>query len=281
VIACIGGIALDLRGTLRVPLVAGASNHGELREDFGGVARNVAQNLARLGCQVALASRVGDDEFGRRMVQHAAGCGIDTSLVTTSPSRTASYTAILDRSGELIVGLDDFDICQEITPEHLEPALPRLREAALWFLDTNLPGPTIEWLLDQAGAIPVAVDAISPARAERLVPLLPRLGYLFCNAAQAAITGPPLTGIVSDGANGITIRAGGAVQYLPALAARVRDVTGAGDALISGTLFGLSLGWNLVEAARLGLAAAAITVESEYAAVPGLTETALRERAGI
>ena len=67
-IACIGGVALDRRGTLRVPLVAGASNHGELREDFGGVARNVAQNLARLGCRVGLVSRVGDDESGRRMI---------------------------------------------------------------------------------------------------------------------------------------------------------------------------------------------------------------------
>ena len=51
-------------------------------------------------------------------------------------------------AGELIVGLDDFDICEELTPKVFEPALPRLREYAFWFLDTNLPGPTIDWLLD-------------------------------------------------------------------------------------------------------------------------------------
>ena len=165
------------------------------------------------------------------------------------------------------------------SPAVLEPALPRLREYTFWFLDANLPGPTIAWLLDQAQGIPAAVDAISPARAERLVPLLPRIDYLFCNAAQAAVTGPPAAGVVSNGADGITVYWGGALHQLPALPARVRDVTGAGDALISGTLYGLTQGMTLTEAARMGLAAAAITVESEFASARELSVVALRERA--
>ena len=172
-------------------------------------------------------------------------------------------------------------ICEELTPKVLEPSLKRLREYAFWFLDTNLPGSTIDWLLTEARGIPVAIDAISPDRAERLVPLLPRIDYLFCNTAQAVVTGPPSAGkaaVVSDGENGITIYRGGAVYRLPALPAQPRDVTGAGDALISGTLLGLSRGLDLTAAARLGLAAAAITVESEYAAVPDLTAVALERR---
>ena len=60
------------------------------------------------------------------------------------------------------------DIYDEVTPELLAPALPRLREHDLWFVESNVPGATIDWLLQQAGDIPVAVDAISIAKSRRL-----------------------------------------------------------------------------------------------------------------
>ena len=70
-------------------------------------------------------------------------------------------------------------------------------------------------------------------------------------------------------------------RRLPALPATPRDVTGAGDALVSGTLFGLSRGQSLQEAARLGLAAAAVTVESEFAAPPHMTSELLESTADV
>jgi len=66
---------------------------------------------------------------------------------------------------------------------------------------------------------------------------------------------------------------------MPALPATPRDVTGAGDALVSGTLYGLSQNLDLCDARRLGLAAAAIIVESESSAAPCLTPEALHARA--
>jgi pseudouridine kinase len=297
-IACIGGAHIDRRGMLRTPSVIGTSNPGDVRLDFGGVARNVAHNLARLGCSVTLLSRVGDDESGRNVVRHVAGAGIDASLFTTSAGRaTASYTAILETTGELVIGLADMDIYEELTPDLLAPSLPRLREHGLWFVECNLPAATISWLLDAAGDIPVAVDAISIAKSRKLSALLPRIPLLFCNIAQAVIIGAmdqprptvaeaaralqaagPRAGIVSAGARGIAVWSAAGIATLPALKARPRDVTGAGDALVSGTLFGLSQGLPLPDAARWGLAAAAITVESEFAAVPGLTRELLEAR---
>jgi pseudouridine kinase len=297
-IACIGGAHIDRRGLLRAPCVIGTSNPGEVRVDFGGVARNVAHNLARLGCQVTLASRVGDDESGASVVRHVQEAGIDASLFTTSAARaTASYTAILEPGGELVIGLADMDIYDELTPDLLAPALPRLREHGLWFAECNLPAATIAWLLDAAGEIPVAVDAISIAKSRKLPALLPRLPLLFCNLAQAVVIAamdeprPKVAdaaralrdagaraGVVSAGPRGIAVWSDARIVCLPALKATPRDVTGAGDALVSGTLFGLSQGLPLPEAARWGLAAAAITVESEFAAVPGLTRELLEER---
>ena len=68
---------------------------------------------------------------------------------------------------------------------------------------------------------------------------------------------------------------------LPVLPAAPRDVTGAGDALIAGTIFGLIEGCDLHAAVRWGLAAAAITVESTLATAPELSPAMLKQRAGI
>ena len=73
--------------------ILGTSNPGSVFTDDGGVARNVAVNLMRLGREVVLCSRVGNDEAGRRVLAQS----VDTSLVTVSEGRpTASYTAILE-----------------------------------------------------------------------------------------------------------------------------------------------------------------------------------------
>ncbi len=291
-IACIGGAHIDRHGVLNAPMVPATSNPGTVRTGLGGVARNVAQNLAHLGCRVLLCSRVGDDDSGRQVLSQP----LDTSLITVSSAcPTASYTAILEPSGELVIGLADMDVYDELTPAMLAPAIPRLRDAGLWFLDANLPAATIAWLLDAAG-VPVAVDTISVAKSRRLIPLLPRIAYLFCNLAQAgalagcAFAGPEeaaralaglgaTNGIVSAGAGGIAVYEPAGIALMPALPAAPRDVTGAGDALVAGTLYGLSQHRDLRSAARLGLAAAAIAVESEYSAAPSLTPEALYARA--
>ena len=68
-------------------------------------------------------------------------------------------------------------------------------------------------------------------------------------------------------------------RILTAHAAKVRDVTGAGDALVAGTLFGLSEGRPLVDCAGFGLAAAAMALESDRAVSDALSPEALLARA--
>jgi pseudouridine kinase len=88
--------------------------------------------------------------------------------------------------------------------------------------------------------------------------VLPRISILFANLAQAASVADvesipdaahaaralhalgARAGIVTAGAAGIAVWIGDDVRTLAALPAVPRDVTGAGDALIAGTLFGLT-----------------------------------------
>jgi pseudouridine kinase len=279
-IACIGGAHIDRHGMLKQPLVPATSNPGNVNCTFGGVARNVAENLARLGCEVMLVSLVGDDEAGRSVMAHLASLGVDISTIGVVRRPTASYTAILQPDGELVVGLADMDLYEEITPAMLEPALPRLGECDGWFLDANLPAATLIWLADQRGSRWLAADAVSVPKAQRLSGVLPHIDLLFLNRAQAEVINArrAAAGVITGGAAGVTAWSRDEVRTLSALPAVPRDVTGAGDALIAGTLFGITAGRDLFDAVALGLAAAAITVESVHSVAPHLTAELVYER---
>src|SRR5690606_2286804 len=67
-IAVIGGAVLDRKYHARHELIMGTSTPVEGHRNFGGVARNVAENLARLGATVSFVSAVGDDLSGRELL---------------------------------------------------------------------------------------------------------------------------------------------------------------------------------------------------------------------
>ena len=84
--------------------------------------------------------------------------------------------------------------------------------------------------------------------------------------------------VVTAGAAGIAVWTGSDACAMEILPACPKDVTGAGDALIAGTLFGVASGLELADAARLGLAAAAITVESRASVAENLSVELLHAR---
>ncbi len=74
----VGAAGLDLKVPARAPprLPLGRSNPGEIRWGWGGVARNMAENLARLGTEVQLITAVGDDWWGRALSEGLANWGL-------------------------------------------------------------------------------------------------------------------------------------------------------------------------------------------------------------
>src|SRR4051812_19141125 len=133
-----------------------------------------------------MVSRVGNDEAGRGVVGQLNALRIDTSLVSRSARPTASYTAILEPNGELVLGLADMAICDEITPAMLEPALPRMLDCELWFVDANLPAETLAWIAGVTAHLALTADAVSVVKSRKLAGILESVSPLFLNLAQAA-----------------------------------------------------------------------------------------------
>lgn len=299
----IGGAHMDRRGTIRGGTHMHASNPGAWTLQPGGGAFNAARDLARLGHAVRLISPRGGDEDGALVSRAAAEAGVTDTPITFLDRRTPSYTAILGEDGELVIALAEMDLYDRFSPRQFDRRMMREAIAAAdWVLtDANLPAPTLLKLAERCAEAgkPLAAIAISPAKVERLRPILDRLAILFMNEREAvALTGrqqPAAEQISALGAAGLrsgVISAG----ERPAVAfdaesawcceaapvTDIIDVTGAGDALAAATLAALTRGLALPAALRHGMAAAAIVVASPEASPASLDGAALeRSLSGV
>jgi pseudouridine kinase len=298
----IGAAGLDMIGRLSGEPEEGSSIPARIRTGFGGVARNVAENLARLSQPCVLLTAVGADEPGRWLTGVLKEAGADVSAVRVVPGRTTgAYLAVVDSRGRLRLALDDMTSLEEITAETLQEMEPLFRSARMVFLDANLSPEAIAAAVSLArkAGIPVCADPTSRHLAERLIPHLKELRLVVPNAGEAEVLlGRPIPQedpanavlaareLVARGAQIaiITLAEFGAAYasseergHFPALRTTIVDPTGAGDALTAAVLFALLNDIPLDEAVRLGISAATITLRSRLAVVPDLTLERLYE----
>ena len=297
---CMGGAVLNRKYRLASPAIIGTSNPAEGFRTLGGVSRNVAENLARLGAAVSLLSVVGDDDSGRSLLRHMQDLGVDVSQVLVSAgASTAEYAAILDPANELIMGIADMQAFNQLTPQRIERAWPHISAASWVFTDCN---PTVEALAElfarkRAGAgFKLAADTVSVHKASRLPQDLDGLDVLFTNLDEArAALGHSEAGaeqasrkllergasavVITQGQRGHLVATAQGLFEVPGIKSEVADVTGAGDSLIAGTLFKLLEGEDLLQASQTGALVAALTIESSFDVHPGLSEKLLQDNA--
>jgi pseudouridine kinase len=285
-ILIIGAASIDTKGRAGQEIQTGTSTPGAIRVSVGGVARNIAENLANLGEPVVLLSAVGDDGSGRRILQQAGECGIDTHHVMVDAShRTAAYLAVLDDTGDLVMSIDDMSISRELlTPEFLYRRRALFRDAKMVVLDANLSPAALETIfrLARKYEVPVCADPTTATLAPGLCRYLPQLTLVAPNAAEAeALCDVEVTGresalvaaqklvalgvkiaIVTLGATGLVYASSEESGHVPAVEVEIVELTGAGDALTAAVVFGLLNDFPVDEAVRLGTSAAALTVHS-------------------
>jgi pseudouridine kinase len=291
----IGAASIDTKGRADQRIHHGASTPGVIRVSVGGVGRNIAENLARLGEPIVLLSAVGDDGSGRRIVNQAEECGIDVSHLLVDPThRTAAYIAILDESGALLMSVDDMCIGRElITPDFIYRRRALFRDAQMVILDANLSPASLRTIFKLARRydLPVCADPTTPTLAPRLCPHLHDLVLVTPNAAEAeALCGVKVSGresalkaaqrlvnlgvryaIVTLGATGLVYATSQESGHVPAIECEIVDLTGAGDALTATVIFGLLNRFEIDEAVRLATSAAALTLQSRHTVSPDLS----------
>ena len=309
----IGGANVDIKARSVGPFLAGTSNAGRVHRAFGGVARNIAENLGRLGWRPRLISAVGWDEEGATLLTNASAAGVDTRhVVRLRGIPTGRYVALLGGDGELIGAVADMSAVEGLELGCIPLAEMRAGDVAV--IDANLSADTCARLLAacrEAGVM-TFVEPVSAPKAKRLAaslayvdvmtPNVDELAALLGNVGDTQSAGldgwsgvSPAAAreMIADGAArlcrggcGATLVTCGALgaclvegdaepQWFPAQKRVVLDVTGAGDALTAGVLHGYLLGDALASAMPYGMALAAWTVATPGAVVDTLTRESL------
>jgi pseudouridine kinase len=292
----IGAAGVDIVGRLKGDLNPGTSAPAQIRTTFGGVARNVAENLARLGQPVRLITAVGQDESGDLLLEQASEAGVDvSSVLRTVEHPTSTYLGIIDSYGLLKFALDDMRAITILTASYLHECAGLFADASLVFIDANLPKETLRaaFTLARQARLPICADPATVVLAPRLKPYLSHLKMITPNSAEASVYCDPCLditnrrdaleaakGLVAQGVQiAIITRAEKGLSYatsetsghIPAISTQVIDPTGAGDALTAAVLFALLNDIDLDEAVRLGVSAATLTLRHRGAVVPNLS----------
>lgn len=283
IILGIGGAHIDRRGQVAGDFVPGASNPGTMGEDVGGGTFNALRNAVNRGATGWMMSVRGGDAAGAAVARAISDAGIRDLSVTFLDRGTPSYTAILSRDGDVLAALADMGLYEIAFPRQMRRASLRVAAhgADAVLCDANLPQQALARVPELADGKPIFAIAISPAKAARLAGILPHLACLFLNTREAGVlsglgaeAGPAemiaalrekgvTCAVITQGAERVlAFDADRILAFTPPRAARVVDVTGAGDALAGATVAALLAGVPLGEAVRHGMAAALLAVQS-------------------
>ena len=299
-VTVVGGANIDIHGRSAQALRVNDSNPGTVYISAGGVARNIAENLVRLGVDCRLISAVGDDHNGRTLMQLANEAGIDTQYVQEIASaQTSTYLSVIDASGDMTVAIADMDIINQLTPARLRPYQSMLHQSSLVVLDTNLPDSTLAWLAHELPEQTLFVDAVSTAKAPRIKKHLNSVHTLKTSAIEAetltgleAKTRPQLQDVaaqlhaagvervfVTRGSQGVFYSTGDEQgMFEPKQNNRiVRNAGGAGDAFLAGLVYSWLENYDLEKTLRIAVTAADLTLSDTAPSSPALSLTAINQ----
>jgi pseudouridine kinase len=295
-ILVVGAILLDSRGKPVDGLAPSMSNPAEIRVTRGGTARNVAENLGRLGADVRLISAVGGDLIGQRLMSQTAESGVDTEFVQVMfGENTGAYIAILEENGVLSVALDDVRVLRHITPGYLNRHRSLFKEADMVMMDGSLSPDSMATVARLCAKYdkPLCADPSSARLAFKLRPFLNQLHLVVPNEIEAAelcesefdghdaeaslelarcLVGKGVENVVVTLADfGLDYATTSETGYIPANYSEMVDASGTGDAVTAAIMFGMLNDLPPIEAIRLGAAAASLTLQTAETVVPDLS----------
>ncbi|MEE6726276.1 PfkB family carbohydrate kinase [Pediococcus acidilactici] len=190
-VVVIGGMNIDTYGIAKQQFEVKTSNPGHVIHAMGGLGRNIAVNLTKLGVTNYFITVYGDDFWGNEFKADAANHEMDITYAKQfSNTATSNYIYLNQPNGERFIGLDDMEINKHITPEFLKARTEVIMAAKYLIIDTNFPEESIVWLAEHFRG-PILAKAVSLAKTERLKKVLSKLDTLVINGIEM----PILTGV--------------------------------------------------------------------------------------
>ena len=288
-IAVIGTTFVDVKGYPFGKYVPAGRNAGRVVEVHGGVARNIAEDIANAGLASKLVSVVDESGLSDDLVNRLAERGCDISCIERADSGLGMWLAIFDETGDVVGSISRRPDESGIERILIDRGDEIVSQAESVCVDLDIDERILDRVLDLAQRYgkevysPVTNIAIACERRE----LLEKVACLVCNQQESgelfstdfsdaspdemrAVLPGYLAQIglrrmvVTMGAQGsVFAQSDGRSGWCPAEAVEVVDTTGAGDAFFACVAIGLTNGKSLEESCAIGTKLAASAISSE------------------
>lgn len=287
-VVVVGGAVLDVFAYPHDTFILNDSNPGYLKTSLGGVARNIAENLARLGVDTTLVTMLGKDEGKKLIMQNAQEVMLKLSAIPAM--KTPTYLAILNEDNEMVAAVADMDEIELLSKEHIKKRDVIFQNADYVILDTNLNPDTLQYIF-KTYQKEFYMDVISCKKAEKIKPFYRFIHGLKLNILEAK----HLSGIDTDdeevlakyflsqgvkevyltlGQKGSIYMSKQEVVRTPSHDVEIKNTAGAGDAFLAGIIYGKINGLDLLSCAQK---AAEVTLQSKKAVSEDMCEHKIEE----
>jgi pseudouridine kinase len=292
----IGGANIDISGKANAGLKLKDSNPGKIALSFGGVARNIAENLARLGIPVKFISAFSDDLLSLNMLKHLNSLKIDTSnSLIVKGATTATYLALLNKGNDMEVAISDTSILSKLDKNYLQSIIKKIKPKDILVIDTNLETNAIDYIFKHCKG-KIFVDPISTTKTKKIKTYLNQIYAIKPNILEAEIIvnhkilkekdvieaakkisklGVKKT-FISLGKMGAYGFADNAGELVGTKKVSIKSATGAGDAFMAGLVVSEIRNYNLKETLRYATGCALIALASELTVSNKITDQAVK-----
>jgi len=283
-IVVIGSLNMDVVAVApRIPVTGETILGQKYFTEPGGKGANQAYAIARLGGDVSMLGRVGDDDFGRAMIKNLADSGCDVSDLKSVPGASGVALIFVSETGQnsiiVVPGANKSYLAQDVRADAasldgaglvllqlenpletvLEAARQARRHGARVILDPA-PAPALPLPEEMFGM----VDVVTPNETEAAI--LAGLPRSRLNPEEAKTVARKLqamgaaTVIMKLGDQGCLLVESGKATLIPAPKVNAIDTTAAGDVYNAGLAVGLAEGNSMVDACRFAVYASALSV---------------------
>ncbi|ADE67955.1 MULTISPECIES: ribokinase [Priestia] len=270
-VTVIGSSSMDLVVTSNIRPGAGETVLGESFKTVpGGKGANQAVAAARLGADVSMIGCVGEDHYGKAILENFKSNGVsveNVKPVTGSDSGTAHIIlAEGDNSIVVVKGANDY-----ITPDYVEKAKEKIKEADIVLIQQEIPEETVEYVAQLCQELKVPL-LLNPAPARPLkAEVIEQVSYITPNEHEAELLFEgkekeevlkqyPNKLFITEGKQGVRYFNGEKEVLVPSYQVETIDTTGAGDTFNAALAVALAEGMGFEKGIQFANRAASLSV---------------------
>ncbi|MDU2488962.1 MAG: carbohydrate kinase family protein [Clostridium celatum] len=292
-ILVLGASIVDIFGFCGRSYAQRDSIPGHIKISFGGVCRNIAENLSRVGVNTQFISTLGDDENGKSILEHSRklGYNMENSLFLEGES-TPTYLAILNHQGEMESAVVDMESLNKMDKAFVDGKHEVFENAEYTIVDSDNPI-LLEYILKKyQGKSKFILDPVSAKKAKKIRHLvkyfhtikpnrfetealcgfkietnddLKRAGRFFIEQGVKNV----FISLDADGIYYITSEGEeGTLACCESI--NVKNVTGAGDSFVAGIGYGYMNNLNIKDTLKYSVAMSIITITHEETINPNM-----------